>query len=132
MAKKKVYGITSDIRYTMKMAQLLSSKSPDPELAKNVAILMNSSRASGFAPYHGDWNLIKQQLRIPPLVCGMYRAFFNELIKQVKIRGVIDLEDLITKYRKMSGGAFDEELGRAIARAVGIPTEKEPATQTKT
>jgi hypothetical protein len=131
MAKKKVYGITSDARYVAKMTQLLSAKTGNVEQAIRIAEQANTSRAMGFAPYHADWNHIKMQLRIPPAISGIYRAFFNELIKQVKIRGVMTVELLIEKWQRMMGDAFDVNLAYEIARRAGVPVEREATPQTK-
>jgi len=131
MARKKVYGVTSGARYLQKMTQLFASKAGNLEQAIISAQQANDARAKNFGAYNTGWTHIKQRLQIPPAVSGMYRAFFNEFLKQVIHRGVFTLDELIVKWQRMAGRAFDPELARAIAEAYGYRIEKPPATQTK-
>jgi hypothetical protein len=57
------------------MTQLFSAKTGDLEQAKRLAEEANASRVIGFSSYHFNWNIIKQQLKIPPAISGIYSEF---------------------------------------------------------
>ncbi|MGC9067705.1 MAG: hypothetical protein ACP5IZ_01805 [Thermoprotei archaeon] len=115
---------TSDERYATNMTQFLSAKTGDPKQAKRIAEQAKTRWLMGFARYNSEWNIIKQQLKIPPAISGVYRAFFNELVKKVRLRRVMTVELLIEKWKRMMGDYFDVDLAYEIARRAGVPVEQ--------
>jgi hypothetical protein len=133
MAKKKVLGITSNLRYQGKIQKMLEGRM-DPETARDVARRANESRIAGFTIYNTMWQkvlvtLAKDGIVIPPYQRGLYRAFFNELLKASTKAGA-NKEYIIDKWSSEEGGALNVNILNAIADIVW-PIRKPQETATK-
>jgi len=133
MAKKKVLGITSNLRYQGKIQKMLEGRM-DPETARDVARRANESRIAGFTIYNTMWQrvlktLARDGIEIPPYQRGLYRAFFNELLKASTKAGA-DKDYIIDKWSSREGGGLDPNVLNAIADVIW-PVRKPQETATK-
>jgi hypothetical protein len=71
------------------MTQLFSAKTGDLEQAKRLAEEANASRVIGFSSYHFNWNIIKQQLKIPPAISGLFPRSLHSLQGSLTEEGLV-------------------------------------------
>jgi len=95
--KRKRFGLTSVIRYKLKMFRVAAAGVPE-ELAMDYAKSISDAWNAGFSPYHNMHKLVQEQFfqprGIPVALRGLYLAFCNEFWKMRK-KGITRCREMV-------------------------------------
>ena len=100
MARKRRLGLTSAIRYKLKMFRVFAAGVPE-ELALEYAEALADAWLLGYSPYHNMHERVLEFLQsrgIPVALRGLYLAFCNEFQARVLTRGIETIDYLIEKW----------------------------------
>ena len=102
--KRKRLGLTSVIRYKLKMFRVVAAGVPE-ELAREFAESTTLAWELGFSPYHNMHERVREQFfqprDIPLALRGFYLAFCNELQARVLTRGIETVDYLVEKWTRL-------------------------------
>jgi hypothetical protein len=136
MGRKRVLRPTSTVRYEGKMEKSFEQRMP-PNEARSRAMNAKFNWIAGISLYHNEWNriegmLIKNNIKIPPFQKGLYRAFFNELMKN-SFKGMDRIDkrkEIIDKWSDPKRGGLKRDILEAIADLVWPQRKPKDATKT--
>jgi hypothetical protein len=129
MARKRREGITTGIRYRIKMLRVMGVPVPQ-EWAEEYAMALLQARSTGYGPFKTAWEEVKPVLmreRVPSALHGLYKAFTNEVISKVQQKKISDLEDLIDKWTKLGLDPHVlQVVGETVVRVIAPETPQPP------
>ena len=130
MARKRREGISTGIRYRIKMLRTMGVPIP-VEWAEEYAIALSQARASGYGPYKLAWEEVKpvlMRMEVPSALHGLYKAYTNEVVNKVQQRKIADLEELIEKWVNLGlEPAVLQVVGETVVRVLQKQTPQPPA-----
>jgi hypothetical protein len=129
MARKRREGVTTGIRYRIKMLRTMGVPVPQ-EWAEEYAMSLLQARASGYGAYKTAWEEVKPVLihmKVPSALHGLYKAFTNEVVSKVQQRKIADLEDIIEKWTNLGlDPNVLQVIGEAVVMVVRAETPQAP------
>jgi len=102
MPKKRTFGPTSIDRYQLKAFRVHYMPGIPEDLVRAVSMNQTASFTAGFGPYNKLWTSrvvpILKKHNVPRMDYAKYRAFFNEFLSKVAIKGTASAEELMEKW----------------------------------
>jgi len=125
MARKRRFGPTSIDRYQLKAFRVHYMPGIPEDLVRAVSMNQTASFTAGFGPYNRLWNArvvpILRRHDVPRMDYAKYRAFFNEFLSKVSIKGTASPEELMEKW---AGQGCDLTILQEIVEALSKKKEE--------
>lgn len=127
VARKRRFGITSQVRYKLKLYRLFGEKPPQ-ELINEFASAVDQAYHLSYGEYYKVRRKVMNSevwAKVPTALRGLYLAYVNEVVNKVMTRGIASLDEVVAKWSRMG---LDEGLLYEIAEVIGLekPEVEEP------
>jgi len=132
MGRKRKFGPTSIDRYHLKCFRVHYMPGIPEDIVRSVASNQTAAFTAGFGQYHTVWvevvKPILDEAGVPQMDYAKYRAFMNEYLSKVTVKGTARAEDIISKWEGQ--GCRTDILNRIVEELTQIKLKHEMAAAT--